>query len=131
MDLKKKINVTKIFTFDSAHNLLNYEGKCKNLHGHTYKLEVTIRGISDERGIVIDFSELKQFVNEVIIEKMDHKYLNDILEFNTTCENMVVWIFNELNEKLVSDRYFLQRVKLWETPTSFAEIEREDFFDEG
>ncbi|WIF94222.1 6-carboxytetrahydropterin synthase QueD [Caminicella sporogenes] len=127
----KFINVTKIFTFDSAHKLENYDGNCKYLHGHTYKLEITIRGKTDYRGMVIDFNELKKIVNEKIISKLDHKYLNDVFDFNTTCENMVVWIFNELNGVLNSKNYLLKKVRLWETPTSYAELEREDFYNEG
>ncbi|RKD27341.1 6-pyruvoyltetrahydropterin/6-carboxytetrahydropterin synthase [Caminicella sporogenes DSM 14501] len=127
----KFVNVTKIFTFDSAHKLENYDGNCKYLHGHTYKLEITVRGKTDYRGMVIDFNELKKIVNEKIISKLDHKYLNDVFDFNTTCENMVVWIFNELNGVLNSKNYLLKKVRLWETPTSYAELEREDFYNEG
>lgn len=129
--MSRKISVTKIFTFDSAHNLMNYEGKCKRLHGHTYKLEVTVKGYPDYRGLVIDFGDLKLIVNEEIVEKLDHQYLNDVLDFNTTCENMVVWMFGRLEPKLSSDRYCLEKIRLWETPTSFADIERNDYFDES
>lgn len=127
----RKISVTKIFTFDSAHNLINYEGKCKRLHGHTYKLEVTVKGYPDNRGLVIDFGDLKSIVNEEIIERLDHEYLNDIFDFNTTCENMVEWMFGKLEAKLKSEKYYLEKIRLWETPTSFADIERADYFDES
>lgn len=120
------MKVTKIFTFDSAHNLVNYNGKCENLHGHTYRLEVTVEGKPDSDGIVIDFVKLKKIVDECVIEKLDHKYLNECLGFNTTCENMAVWIWNELESKLKSDAYHLYKIKLWETPTSFAEITEDD-----
>lgn len=127
----KFIDVTKIFTFDSAHKLENYDGNCKYLHGHTYKLEVTVRGKTDYRGMVIDFNDLKKIVKEKVINKLDHKYLNEIFDFNTTCENMVVWIFNVLDKALGTEEYFLKKIRLWETPTSYAEIGREEFYNEG
>lgn len=127
----KYVDVTKIFTFDSAHKLENYEGDCKNLHGHTYKLEVTVRGRTDYRGMIVDFSDLKRITKENVISKLDHKYLNEIFDFNTTCENMIVWIFDKLSDALDCERYFLKRIRLWETPTSYGEIGREEFFNEG
>jgi 6-pyruvoyltetrahydropterin/6-carboxytetrahydropterin synthase len=127
----KKVLVSKTFTFDSAHRLDDYIGKCANLHGHTYKLEVQVKGRTDHRGIVIDFGDLKQIVNEQIISKYDHKFLNDLLPFHTTAENMVVFFFqiidNYLKKLINAQNIELQRVRLWETPTSYAEITREDF----
>lgn len=120
------MKVTKIFTFDSAHNLVNYNGKCENLHGHTYKLEVTVEGKPDNDGIVIDFIKLKKIVDESIIEKLDHKYLNECFKFNTTCENMVVWMWNELKPLLKTSLYHLYKIRLWETPTSYSEITKDD-----
>lgn len=120
------IEVTKEFTFDSCHQLLGYEGACKRLHGHTYKLQVTVQGKVDHRGLVIDFKDLKKKVNEMLLNGLDHYNLNDKLPFNTTAENMVVYFyevledyFDMLNEK--EQRFItLYEVKLWETPTSFA-----------
>lgn len=127
----KKVSITKIFTFDSAHRLDDYIGKCANLHGHTYKLEVQVKGRTDHRGIVIDFGDLKQIVNEQIINKYDHKFLNDLLPFHTTAENMVVFFFEIIDsylKKLITAQDLeLQRIRLWETPTSYAEMTREDF----
>ncbi|AIS53242.1 6-pyruvoyltetrahydropterin/6-carboxytetrahydropterin synthase [Thermoanaerobacter kivui] len=120
------MKVTKIFTFDSAHNLVNYNGKCEELHGHTYKLEVTVEGKPDEEGMVIDFVKLKEIVSEKVIKRLDHKYLNEVFEFNTTCENILLWMWNELKDVLTEDRYRLYKLKLWETSTSFAEITEED-----
>ncbi|ARE88857.1 6-carboxytetrahydropterin synthase QueD [Clostridium formicaceticum] len=128
---KKRIDVTKIFTFDSAHHLENYDGDCKYLHGHTYKLEITVRGKTDACGMVIDFSELKTIVKKEIIKPLDHRYLNEVLDFNPTCENMLVWIFNKLEDLLKKERYWLQKVVLWETPTSFATLEKEQYDVEG
>ncbi len=124
----KLVDVTKIFTFDSAHRLENYEGDCKYLHGHTYKLEITVRGTVDHRGMVIDFNDLKTAVKEKVINILDHRYLNEIFPFNPTCENMLVWIFQELEPVLTNDCHRLQRVVLWETPTSFGTLDREQFY---
>ena len=72
------IRVTKEFNFEMAHALFNYDGPCKNIHGHSYKLAITVKGkpISDtsniKQGMVIDFSVIKEIVNKVIIEKYDH-----------------------------------------------------------
>lgn len=119
------IEVTKIFTFDSAHNLTEYKGKCERLHGHTYKLEVTVKGTPDKEGMVIDFGDLKQLVTEKVIKKLDHHYLNEVLGFNTTCENMITWMWDVLSPHLDTKRYRLKSITLWETPTSFARISRE------
>lgn len=120
------VEVTKEFTFDSCHQLLEYNGACARLHGHTYKLQVTLEGNLDKTGMVFDFKHLKAFVQNEIIKDLDHYNLNDKLGFNTTAENMVVY-FYELLSKFFIDytkevkRYVaIKEVKLWETPTSFA-----------
>lgn len=127
----KEVSVTKIFTFDSAHRLDDYVGKCANLHGHTYKLEVTIKGLTDSRGIVVDFGDIKQIVNEQIIAKYDHQFLNDLMDFNTTAENMVVHFFEIIDNYLKQldnpTPVRLLRCRLWETPSCYAEITREDY----
>lgn len=134
---RKRVIVSKEFTFDSAHHLHCYEGKCKSLHGHTYKLQVLISGFTDERGFVIDFSDIKQIVKETILDKLDHRYLNEVLPpMNTTAENMVVWIYEQLEQGLEpykDQQLRIEEIRLWETPTSFAMITRsmmEDSEDE-
>jgi 6-pyruvoyltetrahydropterin/6-carboxytetrahydropterin synthase len=128
----KEVAVTKIFTFDSAHRLDDYIGKCANLHGHTYKLEVTMKGRTDHRGIVVDFGDIKSIVNEQIIGKYDHRFLNDLMEFNTTAENMVVHFFEIIDTYLQkldnATPVRLMKCRLWETPSCYAEINREDFY---
>jgi len=122
------INVTKIFLFDSSHSLLDYNGPCSSVHGHTYKLEVTIRKrIIPTTGMVMDFGDLKKIVNDTVIDKLDHSYMNDvIMEFNTTAENMLIWIWMQLEkEGLLKGLY---EVKLWETPTSYAVMTQKDIF---
>jgi len=121
----KRVLVSKEFTFDSAHHLHCYEGKCKNLHGHTYKLQVIMSGRVDERGISIDFGDMKRITKEVVIDRLDHQYLNEVLPLmNTTAENMVVWMYEEIKKQLQAEGLYpaieLEEVRLWETPTSYA-----------
>lgn len=120
-----------MFTFDAAHRLDDYEGKCNGLHGHTYRLEVTLKGPRDGRGVVIDFETLKEIVGRVfLVPALDHRFLNESLPFaNTTAENMVVWFFErwdkEVAPTLPGTR--LERVALWETPTAGAALSRRDW----
>jgi 6-pyruvoyltetrahydropterin/6-carboxytetrahydropterin synthase len=107
--------VTKEFTFDSAHKLDWEDGKCKHLHGHTYRLQVTVKGELDSNGVVINFTDLKSIVKNEIINQLDHTDLNKVIE-NPTAENIVVWVWEKLENKLS-----LFEIKLWETPTSFVE----------
>lgn len=129
----KRVMVSKEFTFDAAHHLHAYEGKCKNLHGHTYKVVFGISGFPDEIGLVIDFGDIKEIWKKHIEIYLDHRYLNEMLPpMNTTAENMVVWIFEQMEQQLQSstyrDRYKGARVefvRLYETLTSYAEARRE------
>ncbi|MBN8236043.1 6-carboxytetrahydropterin synthase QueD [Halobacillus kuroshimensis] len=125
---QKRVMVSKEFTFDAAHHLHCYEGKCKNLHGHTYKVIFGISGYTDEIGLVIDFGDIKKIWKDEIEVHLDHRYLNDTLpQMNTTAENMVVWIYEKMQESLRSypNDYRVEFVKLYETPTSYAEARRE------
>ena len=109
--------ISKVFKFDSAHKLPYQSGKCSKLHGHTWKLVVTLEGEVKKEGIVIDFKELKEIVNQRVIDKIDHEYLNDIME-NPTCENLLLWI-----EQQLADVSGLKRLRLYESDASFCEIE--------
>jgi len=143
--MTNEVKVCKIFTFDSAHQLIGHKGKCANVHGHTYKLEVVLKGTiqgpenpSDE-GFVLDFSDLKAAVKEHIVDKLDHAFIaagNEpalavlretnskvaLLGFRTTAENMSMYICHRLREAGLP----VYSVKLWETPTSWAEVMAED-----
>lgn len=112
--------ISKEFKFDSAHQLIEYNGKCENLHGHTYKLRVTLKGEVDKKtGMIIDFTIFKKIVNDNIIEKLDHNYLNNIIK-QPTAENIVKWIWNELYSLLKGENYKLYELILWETEDSFV-----------
>lgn len=129
----KRVLVSKEFTFDAAHHLHAYDGKCMNLHGHTYKVIFGISGFLDDRGLMIDFGDIKEIWKNEIEIYLDHRYLNETLPpMNTTAENMVVWIYEKMKESLNNDdrqqQYLGARVefvRLFETPTSFAEARRE------
>lgn len=109
-----KMIIAKEFVFDAAHRLINHSGKCKNLHGHTYRLRVFVNGEVNNEGFVMDFSELNKVVKENVLNLLDHNYLNNIIE-NPTAENIVFWIWNQL-KNCVS----LYEIWLWETPTSLV-----------
>lgn len=123
----KRIMVSKSFTFDAAHHLFQYEGKCKALHGHTYNLEIAVSGYLDEKGMTYDFGDLKAIYKNQLEPKLDHRYLNESLPYmNTTAENMVYWIYQTVKEYLPNERALrMEHVRLYETPTSYAEFRRE------
>jgi 6-pyruvoyltetrahydropterin/6-carboxytetrahydropterin synthase len=101
-------------TISAAHHLPNYNGCCKNLHGHSWKIEISARGDVDKRtGMVVDFSELKALVN-----KLDHTNINDTIR-NPTAENIAVVIWNRLRSKLEA-KYELS-IRLYETERNFVE----------
>jgi 6-pyruvoyltetrahydropterin/6-carboxytetrahydropterin synthase len=114
--------VSKEFTFDAAHFLTKYKGKCENLHGHTYRLRITVEGPIGEDDMVMDFVVLKKLVNEKIVDKMDHVNLNDLFE-NPTAERMAEWIWEQLEDAPEFDGagvLHLYEVKLWEGLGSFV-----------
>jgi 6-pyruvoyltetrahydropterin/6-carboxytetrahydropterin synthase len=84
--------------FDAAHHLPNYEGKCRNLHGHTWKVDVVISGLTNQNGFVIDFTILKRELAILIDKHFDHKNLNETFA-NPTCENIASFIFHYLYSK--------------------------------
>jgi 6-pyruvoyltetrahydropterin/6-carboxytetrahydropterin synthase len=114
--------VKKVFVFDAAHQLPFHKGKCKNLHGHTYRLEVQVRRPVDEFGMVMDFSDIKAIVKSRIIDACDHKFLNDLFSFYTTAENLAHHFFAVLQAEIPE----LIRVELWETPDSSAIVTIDD-----
>lgn len=117
------VSVTKKFEFPAGHHLPNHEGSCKRFHGHNYLLEVTISGEikeeGPEKGMIMDFGKLKQVVLEYI-SQFDHQDLNDFWE-NPTAENMVGTMAFALKSPFARLGVELINMKLWETPTSYAE----------
>lgn len=129
----KRVLVSKEFTFDAAHHLHAYEGKCKNLHGHTYTVVFGISGFVDDTGLMIDFGDIKDIWKKEIEIFLDHRYINETLPpMNTTAENIVVWIYEKMKEALLAEERVtkgqqarVEFVRLYETPTSYAEARRE------
>lgn len=127
-----KVYITKRFTFEACHRLSEYAGKCSNLHGHSYKLEVTVSGNVDKnKRFVMDFGDLKGLVYALIISSHDHNYLNN-LYVEPTAEHMAVGIFNQIDKVIKDENRFnigsetkLESVKLWETEDSYAEYRGE------
>lgn len=113
------MEIFKQFTFDSAHFLPNVPvgHKCKEIHGHTYRLVVYIKGDLDKHlGWVMDFADLKSVIDP-IVKSIDHKLLNNIegLE-NPTCEYIAIWLWDRIKPEIPA----LTRIELHETPTSGA-----------
>ncbi len=88
--------VSKDFEFAASHFLTKYHGKCERLHGHNYKIRISVEGKIGENGMVVDFVLLKKLVKERVLDRLDHCHLNDLFE-NPTAEIMVKWIWNELH----------------------------------
>ena len=114
-----RTSVTRVFSFEAAHQLPWHEGKCRRLHGHSYRLEVTVEGPVGEHGIVVDFADLRAVVERDVVARYDHCYLNELLD-NPTAEALAadVWKRVEAADLAVS------RVRLWETADSFVEVTR-------
>ena len=141
-----KIRITKQFTFETGHALYGYDGKCKNVHGHSYKLSVTVIGspITDSNnvkfGMVIDFGDLKKIVKEEIVDIFDHATVFNkntphvelaheleqrghhviLVDYQPTSENMVIDFADKIIRRL-PDNILLHSLRLQETDTSFAE----------
>lgn len=114
--------VCKTFTFDAAHQLINYNGKCARLHGHTWKLTVCYRGpVNKETGMVIDFGKIAQLVNP-IIEDLDHNLLNNIIG-QPTCEGLLILI----GRRLFLSNFSWDQLKLQETEGNYCILDITEF----
>ncbi len=119
--------VTVEQTFAAGHALREYKGKCENVHGHNYRVQVTVEGERLNRiGLLVDFVELKKAVRQVI-DKLDHQFINDLEPFtilNPSAENIAKYFYDEVNGLMNFDRYDvpvrIARIKIWETDTSIA-----------
>ena len=115
----------KEFTFDAAHNLIRYHGKCEALHGHTYKIVVVLEGTPGEEGMIMDFTELSGIVKERVISRLDHSYINDVIE-QPTAENIAHWIWDRIETNVLRPNCSLSSVEVWETSASCATLRAED-----
>lgn len=127
-------SITKETSFEASHQLKEHKGACKNLHGHSYKVEVSLgrcsisllKPLNLEQAMILDFSDFSKVLDEIIVKKYDHKHLNDFFEY-PTAEVLATNILRDLKE------YFKEqfnpkgtlsfKVRLWETATSFVTVE--------
>lgn len=152
----KRVSITKEFTWDMAHMLGGHEGLCKNLHGHTYKMQVevcridgdVIKNCEASKSMVVDFKDLKNIVKAKIVEPLDHAFMYwnqspdaaehqiaDILRstgkkvvevnFRPTAEEMAIDFFDQLSKDLEDCGLDVLCIRVWETPSSFAEVKKE------
>ena len=110
--------------FSSAHQLRGYRGKCENLHGHNYKIEIYARGRElNNIGLLVDFVELKQAADD-LVTYLDHKNLNElepfVVEQNPSAENVARFVLEKLAAKINDERVQIYKVRCFETPTSVA-----------
>jgi 6-pyruvoyltetrahydropterin/6-carboxytetrahydropterin synthase len=112
-----KFKLNTVFHFSSSHFLTKYHGKCEELHGHNYKLIVTIEDKQKKDGMVIDYKIIKKTVTENVIDKLDHRHLNEIIK-NPSSENICIWIWKILKKLLP-----LKKITLFETDNYYCEYE--------
>jgi 6-pyruvoyltetrahydropterin/6-carboxytetrahydropterin synthase len=116
--------VTVEETFAAGHALRNYHGKCENVHGHNYKVQVTFAGPRlDSIGLLVDFVEVKRVMRDVV-ERLDHQFLNDLAPFdvlNPSAENIAKYFYDEIAKGLRADTPVeVGQVRIWETDTASA-----------
>lgn len=110
--------------FSSAHQLRGYKGKCENLHGHNYKIEIFAKGQElNNIGLLIDFGDLKDAADEVV-SYLDHRNINELPPFdeelNPSAENLARFILEYISSRIDDDRVAVYKVRCFETPTSIA-----------
>ncbi|HZT68027.1 MAG TPA: 6-carboxytetrahydropterin synthase QueD [Acidimicrobiales bacterium] len=112
-----RARVTRAFSFEAAHHLPWHPGRCRRLHGHHYRLEVTVEGPVGPDGMVVDFDRIKQVVERDVVDRFDHRLLNDFID-NPTAELVAaeVWKMVEAGGLTVAG------IRLWETPDSWVEL---------
>ena len=134
--------VTKTVKFDAAHILTNHAGLCKNLHGHTYRVDISVRETSETGDMVIDFKDLKKIAGETICDRFDHAFIYNTasageceiaavvekhgmrtvpLAFRSTAENLARYFFESLEGRIAG----LSSVRVWETADSSAEYRKD------
>jgi 6-pyruvoyltetrahydropterin/6-carboxytetrahydropterin synthase len=117
--------IRKSFTFEAAHVLPNHPGKCSRLHGHSYRLDVTLAGPlqpdGPAAGMVEDFEVVSRVVKAAVIAELDHRSLNELIE-NPTAENIVRWVWGRLSAELP----LLTELTLWETRKACVVLSKGD-----
>ena len=110
-------------SFAAAHNLINYQGDCENLHGHNWRVEVVVAAKElDKAGLGIDFKILKKQTNS-LLDELDHKYLNDLTPFkddSPSSENISRYLFERLSETLNNENITVEKINVWESENACA-----------
>ena len=110
-------------SFAAAHNLINYQGDCENLHGHNWRVEVVVAAKElDKAGLGIDFKILKKQTNS-LLDELDHKYLNDLTPFKNnspSSENISRYLFERLSETLDNENITVEKINVWESENACA-----------
>lgn len=127
------LTITKEFSFSAAHSLKRADltpeqnieifGQCTNLHGHTYRLQVTVSGAADQNGMILHFAKLKKIVHDQILVRYHHAHLNDLAEYRDrppTAETMACHIFDVLSPGFDDLGLCLEAISVYETPTAWA-----------
>ena len=123
-----KITITKAFEFEACHHLEGYNGDCSRMHGHSYKLEVTVANTTERQlpqsDMVVDFKVLKTAVEENVLVDYDHRNLDELFgeEQRPTAENMIIDIGARLDEAFEDTTVKVVRLRLYETSTSYVEL---------
>ena len=109
--------------FSSAHRLRDYNGECERLHGHNWKVEISVTSeVLNNLGMIMDFRDIKSQA-KILVDRLDHQYLNDIAPFteiNPTTENIAKYMFDELSKTINTDQLRISMVEIWESPTCSA-----------
>lgn len=111
--------IVREFRFEAAHRLAWHPGRCSGVHGHSYRLEVTVEGPMDDRGVIMDFADVKAAVNGAVIDKVDHRDLNEIVD-NPTAERIVT----QIGEWLDGAGLAWSALRLWETANCSVQLTR-------
>lgn len=112
-----RTRVTRSFTFEAAHSLPWHPGKCRRMHGHHYRVDVTVEGPIDERGVVVDFDDLAAVLDAETVDRYDHRCLNDFFD-NPTAEIVAQDVWKRVEAAGVR----IVALRLWETPDSSVEL---------
>ncbi len=113
------LTLVRDFRFEAAHTLPWHPGKCSRLHGHSYRLEVTVEGEMDERGVILDFADIKRLVTTFVLDRVDHTDLNGVID-NPTAERLVAQVGDWLDEAGLA----WSALRLWETADCSARLTR-------
>jgi 6-pyruvoyltetrahydropterin/6-carboxytetrahydropterin synthase len=115
--------VSVVHTFAAGHALRDYKGACENVHGHNYRVRVTVAGDRlDPTGLLVDFADLRAAI-KAVVDRLDHRFLNDLVPFdqrNPSAENLAKYFYDELTPQLSDQRLCIQTVTVWETDLTSA-----------